>query len=128
MDYLFIGVGGFFGALARYIVAKITGCHWRGSFPVATFAVNVTGSFMLGFLVPIFQAAGPDLPFLRTTLTTGFLGAFTTYSTFAYEIVNLVQDKKNDVALKYCIASLSAGILLSAAGFWAAWVYLETFK
>ncbi len=117
LDYLFIGIGGAFGALARYIIAKLTSRWWRGSFPVATFGINITGSFLLGFLIPVFQVLGPELSFLRNILATGFLGAYTTYSTFAYEIVNLFQDNKRDTALKYCLASIAAGILLSGAGF-----------
>lgn len=87
---LFIGLGGFFGAISRYLIAtqvqKISGVF----FPVGTLSVNVIGSFLIGFAAMYFsQTIQPEY---KALVITGFLGALTTFSTFSYENILLIQD------------------------------------
>lgn len=116
MDYIFVGIGGIFGALSRYSLSRWVGQRWKGYFPVATFAINITGSFTMGLLFVLFSNAGPELSNLKNLTTTGFLGAYTTYSTFSFEIISLVQDGEIITAVKYFLASLGTGLLSAYAG------------
>lgn len=87
---LFIGAGGFFGAITRFLIAtnvqKLSGSF----FPYGTLSVNVLGSFIIGFAAMFFaQTAQPEY---KALVITGFLGALTTFSTFSLENVNMLQD------------------------------------
>jgi CrcB protein len=88
---LYIGIGGFFGAIARYLLSKAVS-GWLGAFPLGTLLVNVSGSFVLGFILYGF-AHDEEASELRSFWTIGFIGAFTTMSTFAYETVRLYELK-----------------------------------
>lgn len=92
-DLLLIGAGGFIGAISRYlvnIVVQAFGGHIQ--FPLATLFVNVLGCFALGALVSLGEIQGILTPPARAFLLLGFLGAFTTFSTFGYETVALLRD------------------------------------
>lgn len=116
MEYVFVGIGGIFGALARYGLSKWVGQKWPGSFPLATFSINITGSFAMGFLLVLFSGGGTGLTYLKNLTGTGFLGAYTTYSTFSYEIINLVRDGEKGTAIKYFLASVIFGLVSAYAG------------
>lgn len=120
MEYVLVGLGGVFGALTRYSVSKWVGQRWPGSFPLATFGINITGSFILGLLYILLFGAGGELLKLKHLITTGFLGAYTTYSTFSYEILNLIRDGEWGTAVKYFSASLVLGLTLAYAGIFLA--------
>jgi len=87
---LFIGVGGFFGAIARYLLSSFLQTNLSANFPVGTLGVNILGSFLIGFLALYFQAHSS--PELKVLVITGFLGALTTFSTFSYESVMLLDE------------------------------------
>lgn len=116
MEYLFIGFGGAFGALSRYGFSKWLGQRWQGSFPLATFVINITGAFILGILYVLFSRAGTQLAFIKDLTTTGFLGAYTTYSTFSYEITGLLQEGEKKTAVQYFLASIVVGLISAYAG------------
>ena len=88
---LIIGLGGFVGAICRYglggWVQRLTG----GTFPYGTLVVNVTGCFLIGFLLMLFEQRQLFSPTTRLFLTVGILGAFTTFSTFGYETLELLR-------------------------------------
>lgn len=88
-----IGIGGFFGAISRYLISKYLN-NFIVSFPLGTFTVNFTGSLLLGFIV-YSVSFGKNIPTnYRDLLTIGFIGAFTTMSTFAYESFRLFDGKE----------------------------------
>lgn len=120
MEYLFVGIGGAFGAFARYAVGIWIGGRWKSSFPAATFFVNLTGSLLLGFLTGLFNQTGIEWNHFKAMAAIGFLGSYTTYSTFAFEVVNLTHDRKAGIAAGYLLGSLFSGLLLAFAGFWLA--------
>ena len=92
MNYLIIGVGGFAGAVTRYALAVWIGQRWGRSFPLGTFVINITGSLLIGFLMPLLTERFIVNPQWRLLLVVGFLGAYTTFSTFEYETGALFKD------------------------------------
>ena len=86
----FIGAGGFFGAISRYLIATNTQKMFDTFFPIGTLSVNVLGSFIIGFAAMFFaQTVEPEY---KAFVITGFLGALTTFSTFSLENVTMLQD------------------------------------
>lgn len=119
MSLISIAVGGALGAVARWgLGGWVHG--WAGAaFPWGTFAVNVVGSFLLGFSFLYLESV--SLPAeLRRFIAIGFLGAFTTFSTFAYESVALLRDGEWARAGGYVAASVVLGLAGVIAGFGAA--------
>lgn len=110
-----IALGGALGAPARYGVAQVIHVPPHG-FPWATFWTNISGSFALGLVLALFLERFPPSRYLRPFVATGFLGAYTTYSTFAVESVVLGKDGHVGVALAYAATSLVAGFIAAWAG------------
>lgn len=111
---LAIALGGALGALARYGVSE--GVHVaKDSFPWATFWENVSGSLVLGVVLVLIVERFPPSRYARPFAAVGFLGAYTTFSTYAIETVLLTKDGHADLAAVYVLGSL-------AAGFVAAWI------
>jgi len=87
---LYVGIGGFFGAISRYLIAGFVQKSFGSMFPVGTLSVNVIGSFIIGFMAMYFsQVIEPEY---KALVITGFLGALTTFSTFSLENINMLQD------------------------------------
>jgi CrcB protein len=118
---LLVGCGGFVGASCRYLVSVLLqGLRPSSAFPLATLTVNVVGCLLIGFLLglPLLQKSE-----LRLLVVTGFLGGFTTFSTFGYETVQLIQQGAWPRAGLYVIGSVGAGIAGVLAGqFLAGWL------
>ena len=109
MIHLHVALGGILGALARFVVGSAVGAPAPGTFPWATFAINLTGSVLLGFLMRALPAwNAPD--HLRALLTVGFCGSFTTFSTFGYELVVLLQGGAYSTAVAYAAGSVILGV------------------
>jgi len=90
MQIIYIGIGGFLGAISRFLLAKFINNYFT-SFPLGTLIVNVSGSFLLGFIIYSVLDGRNVSPEVRDFSTIGFLGAYTTMSTFAYESFRLVE-------------------------------------
>src|SRR5215207_2299165 len=88
---LVVGFGGFLGAVTRYGVTLLVSTLWTREFPLATFLINVTGSFVLGFFSTLVAERIEVDPRLRLFVTTGFVGAYTTFSTFEHETQRLAE-------------------------------------
>ncbi len=104
-----IALGGALGAPARYGVARLVPVR-SGSFPWATFLTNVSGSFALGLLLVLILERFPPTRYLRPFVATGFLGAYTTFSTFMVETDQLVSGGHGATAAGYVLASLVCGL------------------
>lgn len=108
-----IAIAGAFGALARYGVGRPIGFR---SFPWATLAINVAGYVLLGFLMR--SAIGRQWsPVLTSAVSIGFLGAFTTFSTFSVEMLILLRDGRVVDAALYAGASVIGGVAAAALGY-----------
>lgn len=86
----YIGIGGFFGAISRFVIANFVQKSFDTLFPVGTLSVNVLGSFIIGFMAMFFENIVE--PEYKALVITGFLGALTTFSTFSLENVTMLQD------------------------------------
>ena len=110
-----IALGGALGAPARYGVAQLVHVA-NGSFPWATFWTNITGSFALGVVLVLILERFPPTRYVRPLVATGFLGAYTTYSTFTVETDLLVRNGHTGIGIAYALASLVAGFVAVWAG------------
>jgi len=125
MPYLLVGLGGFAGANARLIVARLVGSMFETHFPLGTFLINVSGSFLLGVLgALIAQKMSPNSETLRLALGVGFLGAFTTFSTFEFETHELLADGSWLTAAANMFGSLLVGLIAVRLGIVAARAWL----
>ena len=117
LPYLLVGLGGFIGANARFVVARLVGALFETRFPLGTFVINVSGSFLLGVLgTLVAQQVMPNSESMRLALGVGFLGAFTTFSTFEFETHALFDDGSWLTATTNMFASLFVGLLAVRAG------------
>ena len=114
MRAIWVGVAGFGGAVARYWLDNLVSRATSGSFPWGTFVVNVTGCFLVGFLSALLTGRVLPHPALRTAVLVGFIGAYTTFSTFMYETVQLYRGGAALMALGNVAISV-------VTGFGAAW-------
>lgn len=117
MTGLWIGIGaaGAAGAVARYLLDGLITNRATGSFPWGTFVVNMSGSFLLGLLTGAALYHGfPATP--RIILGTGFCGAYTTFSTWAFESVRLVEEGSTGEAFRNAGLSLAIGLGAAGAG------------
>ncbi|MFO7261852.1 MAG: fluoride efflux transporter CrcB [bacterium] len=115
MFALYIALGGALGAVARYVLGSWIH-SWAGpGFPWGTFAINATGSLLIGLSLHCLNTthAAPEL---RAFVTTGLLGAFTTFSTFTYEAIMLLQEGAWARAAAYTLGSLAIGLLAAGSG------------
>ena len=115
-----IAAGGALGAPARYGLAQLVHVAPDG-FPWATFWTNVSGSFALGLVMVLIVERFPPSRYARPFVAVGFLGAYTTYSTFAVETDLLVKDGHPLTGLAYALGTLVAGCLAVFAGLRTAW-------
>ena len=108
-----VGVAGCVGALARYGIGVAVGVR---PFPWATLTINLVGSFLLGLVVVLGAERGWPEP-TTVPLAVGFLGAFTTFSTFSYESYTLLRTDRVVTAAAYVAVSVVGGVVAAAAGY-----------
>jgi CrcB protein len=109
---LFIALGGFFGAISRFSIGNLAKKYWKHHFPIGTLAVNLIGSFLLGFLIG--KSVSDDI---YSLFGIGFMGAFTTFSTMNLEAIQLMEKNKYVTSIAYLIVSYVGGFLLAILGF-----------
>ncbi|ENQ3104405.1 camphor resistance protein CrcB [Bacillus sp. 491mf] len=113
MNILLVSIGGFFGAIARFFISTIAKEKYGDSFPYGTFFVNMMGSFLLGLL----YGAGVAKMWVLLCCT-GFMGAFTTFSTYQLELIQLIHKREGQKALLYFVMSYVIGIGIAFLGFY----------
>lgn len=112
---LITGIGGIFGAIARYGLSLWISHKSTSIFPLATWIINMVGSLLLGIFATLYIHS--ELPsIIWQVVGVGFLGAFTTFSTFCYELVQLYERKHFKQILLYVCASVVLGICLAFIG------------
>ncbi len=114
-EILYIAIGGAAGAVARYIVSGVIYRFFGIEFPWGTLGVNLIGTFFIGFLWGIFERI-VILPEMRVLIFIGFLGAFTTFSTYAFETLNLFREGEFRIAIFNILANNLVGIIFVFLG------------
>ncbi len=121
MTWLLIGLAGAAGALTRLGVSRYAGRRFGSALPWGTMAVNLMGAFLLGLLTGLMLGRGAISPVLKAVLGTGFLGAFTTFSTWQVEIFWLRRNGTPGLAWAHLLVSTGAGLLLAWTGVLVGW-------
>ena len=116
---ILIATGAMLGANARYWLGILAGQKWEGNYPIETLLINVTGSFLLGLFMTATGGQDPDAHRLRFLFAIGFLGAYTTFSTFTFESFNLLFEGEWISGLFHSVGSLVLGVLAVGLGIWA---------
>ena len=109
---LALGLAGALGAVARFGVVEWVASRWLNHFPLATFIINISGAFVLGFVM----TAGASWGSWRVVLGTGFLGGYTTFSTLSFETDSLARRGHTRYAWLNALGALAAGIVAVALG------------
>ena len=115
MNYLAVLVGGGVGALVRYLVSVFIQ-KFVPNFPLGTMVINITGAFLIGFLSIYLTEVIDAPPNIRLLLITGFLGGYTTFSTFTLEGIGLINNGDYLKAFYYIVGTNVIGFLLVALG------------
>ena len=116
MRTLWIGLAGAVGAVSRYHAEGVISRVTHGAFPWGTLVVNLSGCFAVGLVFTLLTERFLPHPDLRVALTIGFLGAYTTFSTFAFESLRLGQDGAPGLAVLNIAASVGGGIVAAWLG------------
>ena len=115
LKYVVVGIGGFAGAIARYAIGSYIGSRFGVRFPYGTFVINVSGSFLLGFIMVLLSRATAS-QYWHYLIPIGFIGAYTTFSTFEYETLKAIQEGQPMTGLLNVILSLVIGFVALWAG------------
>lgn len=118
MEYIAIGVGGALGAIMRFFVGTHLTKLLGAGFPFGTLAVNVLGSFLMGIFAVIIIEQLKMPGYWRELLIIGFLGAFTTFSTFSLDGLNLLHNGQISTAIVYFLVSVIGSLLACFAGWY----------
>jgi fluoride exporter len=113
-------LSGALGALARFGADAVVKQRWSGRFPLGTFAINVSGSLLLGLLAGLVLFRHQPAEW-QTVIGTGFCGGYTTFSTASFETVRLIQQRAHRLAALNLLGSLVGSVVACAVGLWVAW-------
>jgi len=119
MNALFVIIGGGIGALLRYVTTLLCARFFGAGFTFGTVIVNLAGCFLIGVAMAIAERGTVLTPTLRLFFVTGFLGGFTTFSTYAWESVHALRSASFATAALHIFVSNVAGLGLAFAGFWS---------
>lgn len=109
-NWYWVVLGGMIGAPLRFWIGRVVSSRWKRAFPLGTFMINVTGSFLLGIVTVATHS------WVQAFLGTGILGAYTTFSTFGVEAVTLIEQKKVGLAASYVVLSALLGLAVAWLG------------
>jgi CrcB protein len=115
-EWIAVIIGGAVGSLTRFLVAARVQASAPGAFPSGTLAVNLIGCFAIGVVARALDLTGAA-PIWRAAFVTGFLGGFTTFSSFAWETLTLWRTEAGGLAMVYILVSTLGGFVLAIAGF-----------
>mgnify|MGYP003574939867 FL=1 len=113
---LLVGLGGAIGSIFRFLTSSLVARYALNGFPLGTFIANILGCFILGICVGVFGKNPTENENLRLLFVTGFCGGYTTFSTFASENIQMLQQQNYMMLATYTLASLLVGFLAVAIG------------
>ena len=115
LKYLMVGVGGFLGSILRFWLGSYIGNKMGSRFPYGTFVINITGSFLVGLVFALLTVKTQWSPNWRYLIPIGFIGGYTTFSTFEWEVFALGRSAP-PMAVVYGLSSVAVGLLACWAG------------
>ncbi|WP_409291998.1 fluoride efflux transporter CrcB [Peribacillus sp. SCS-37] len=113
MDYLSVAIGGFLGSIARFLAGMSFLARRKSSIPLSIAAINIAGCFLLGLVLPFLEGSGQHFILFASA---GFLGSFTTMSTFSLEAAQLLRENNLKGFVLYIILSLGGSLLAFSIG------------
>jgi fluoride exporter len=120
LDVMWVGLGGGLGSVLRWCVGRLVGERYQGDFPLATFLINVSGTFLIGYLSVLFRVDWHDRyghgMVLNAFVLTGILGGYTTFSSMQLDAAKLSAKKRGRLATSYLLLSVAAGLLFGELG------------
>lgn len=117
---LAIGIAGFIGALARFFISHAANRWCTTAFPVGTLFINLSGSFILGWFMTVAGNRWHVSDTLRLAVAVGFVGSYTTFSTWMYESTALMELRQTSKACLYLLGSVALGLAAVQLGVWCA--------
>ena len=121
LKYVMVGIGGFVGAITRFWVGVYIANRMGTRFPYGTFVINISGSFIIGLVITVLAERSSWSPNWRYLIPVGFVGAYTTFSTFEFETLRAIQDGQIAIGMLNVFGSV-------IAGFMAVWLGVITAK
>ncbi len=112
---LAVGIGSCIGGILRYLLTQLIQTKFLSTFPFGTLSVNIIGCFLIGVIFGFSERSYISMEW-RLFLATGFLGGFTTFSSFSNETIALIRDGQNWLALSYVASSVIVGLAATFAG------------
>jgi CrcB protein len=109
LKYLMVGIGGGLGSILRFWLGSYIGTRMGTRFPYGTFVINITGSFLIGVVFAFLTARTQWSPNWRYLIPIGFIGGYTTFSSFEYETLQTIRDGQIGLGLLYVAASVAVG-------------------
>jgi fluoride exporter len=116
VDFLWVGLGGFSGAIARHALGTLIVERLGSTFPWHTLIINLTGSFAIGVILAVLLDRGMPDSAIRLLVVVGFLGGYTTFSSYTFEAIGLIQRGAWTAALAYMLGSNMLGLLATLGG------------
>ena len=116
MEYIWVGIGGFLGANARYVLSAQVAQRLGVAFPYGTLIINLTGALLIGIMFTILTERVVADPLWRQFIVVGFLGGYTTFSSYTFEAIALLQDGHWSAALGYVVGSNLLGLVACFLG------------
>lgn len=113
---MLVALGGALGSVTRYLVGGWIADRLGVSFPYGTLVINLTASFIIGFFVAFAQERAGLSPYWRLFIAVGFVGGYSTFSTFEYESIRLLQDGEMLFGAIYLVGSVAAGAIAAITG------------
>lgn len=117
MVYLIVGLAGILGALSRYYLGLSIDVLWHHPFPLATLFINLFGCFLLSWITTYISRLNIFPSEVVTGIGTGFVGSFTTFSTFGVETMKLINQSAWSIAIVYVLCSIFGGLFMSSMGY-----------
>jgi len=111
LKYVMVGIGGCLGSILRFWLGSYIGGKLGTRFPYGTLVINVSGSFLLGIVFALLTARASWSPNWRYLLLIGFIGGYTTFSSFEFETLRMIQDGQTGLGLLYVATSVAIGFV-----------------
>jgi fluoride exporter len=118
MDIVWVGLGGGLGSVLRWFVGLVFAGRYHGAFPLGTFLINISGTFLIGYLSVLFGVDWHDRYGMTSSafVLTGILGGYTTFSSMQLDAANLAAKRRDMLAASYLLLSVLAGLLAAVLG------------